>query len=127
MATFTKNLLGKLFGRFSISTSATFFVVLGVVTIPSLIFVGFSFLHKAEVYVNQIAEDRLVNLRNSRAQILLNYFDSSAGVIQEFSTSTTVLNGAIDLKDALPSASDNVFESLAEKKSTLEKARSSIN
>jgi serine phosphatase RsbU (regulator of sigma subunit) len=127
LATFTKNLLGKLFGRFSISTSATFFVVLGVVTIPSLIFVGFSFLHKAEVYVNQIAEDRLVNLRNSRAQILLNYFDSSAGVIQEFSTSATVLNGAIDLKDALPSASDNVFESLAEKKSMLEKARSSIN
>jgi len=79
------------------------------------------------VYVNQIAEDRLVNLRNSRAQILSNYFDSRVGIIQEFSTSTAVINSSIDFKDALPSDSGNVFESLVEKKASFEKAKISLS
>jgi serine phosphatase RsbU (regulator of sigma subunit) len=100
---------------------------MGCVTIPSLSIVAFLFLQKSEAYVEQIAQDRLVNLRNSRSQTLLNFLDSSANIISQFANTQPSVNGFIDLKDGLPSAADAVLESIGEKSSLLKKANSKVN
>ena len=117
-----KNLLNNLFSRFSISTTAVMFLVLGCITLPSLATVAFIFLNKAEDYTAQIAQDRLVNLRNSRAQTLVDFLGSNVNIISQFSNTQVAVNGSIDFKDGLPNAADAVLESLGEKKTALQKA-----
>ena len=127
MSSIRNILFNKIFSRFSISTTAVIFVVMGCITLPSLIAVAYIFLNKSEVYTAQIAKDRLVNLRNSRAQTLIDFLESNVNIISQFSNTQAAVNGSIDFKDGLPSAADAVLESLSEKKSALQKATKEIN
>jgi hypothetical protein len=119
--------MNEVFGRYSVSTSALIFLVVVLITVPSLIAVSIAFVNKSDEYMDQVAKERLINLRNSRSQILNNYLQSSANIIGQFSSAQVVINGLIDFKDSLPSVADDVMESSAEKNAMLEKAQARVN
>lgn len=126
MKAFIKKLLSGLFDRVPVSTSALVFTVIVLITVPSLIAIGISFINKSDQYMEQIAKERLINLRNSRSQILLNFLEASANLVGQLSSAQSVINGLIDFKDSLPSAANDVLESQGEKKALLDEAQNTV-
>jgi serine phosphatase RsbU (regulator of sigma subunit) len=102
------------------------FIVMGCITLPSLVAVAYIFLNRSEQYTAKIAQDRLVNLRNSRAQTLIDFLGANVNIISQFSNTQAAVNGSIDFKDGLPSAADAVLESVSEKKGALLKATKEV-
>jgi len=122
-----KVLVDRFFSRFSVSTSAFVFLAIGLFIVPSLFAISAIFSHKAQEYSNQVAKERLISLRNSRTQILVNFLEANAKLIGQFSSAQVVQNSLIDFKDGLPSAADAVLQSVTEKESSLVAARTAIN
>ncbi len=127
MVHFIKILIDRFFGRFSVSTSAFVFLAIGLFIVPSLFAISAIFNYKAHEYSNQIAKERLISLRNSRTQILVNFLEANAKLIGQFASAQVVQNSLIDFKDGLPSAADAVLQSVTEKEASLAAARTTIH
>jgi methyl-accepting chemotaxis protein len=119
--------VNEVLGKYSVSTSVLIFILVVLITVSSLIAVGIAFVNKSDAYMDQIAKERLINLRNSRSQILSNFLQSNANIIGQFSSAQAVINGLIDFKDGLPSAADDVMKSSGERNALLLEAQGKVN
>ena len=101
-------------------------MAIGLIILPSLFAISAIFMYKADDYINEIAKERLITLRNSRTQLLVNFLEANQKLIGQFSSSQVVINSLIDFKDGLPSAADAVLQSVAEKQAALASAQTLI-
>jgi serine phosphatase RsbU (regulator of sigma subunit) len=120
------NFLRYVYTHFKIKTVFVVFIAFGIVSIPALLINSFIAIRIAEDSINPIISEKLISLRNNKAQVVQNYFANKFHVIQLIASSNEIIKATNDFEDSLPLTSADFLKTPEQQKITLEQSRSRL-
>jgi len=118
--------LRYLYTHFKVKTVLVVFIAFGIVSIPALLINSFVAIHIAEDSIAPIITEKLVGLRNNKAQVVQNYFDHKFHIIQLLAVSDEVIKATNDFEDSIPLINNDFLKSPEQQRITLNQSSKNL-
>jgi len=120
------NFLRYVYTHFKIKTVFVVFIAFGIVSIPALLINSFIAIRIAEDSIAPIITEKLIGLRNNKAQVVQNYFDNKFHIIQLLAASDEVIKATNDFEDSLPLINNDFLKTPEQQKNVQDQSRKNV-
>ncbi len=120
------NFFKYVYTHFKVKTVFVVFIAFGIVSIPALLINSFIAIRIAEDSIAPIVTEKLVGLRNNKAQVIQSYFDNKFHIIQLLAASDEVIKATNDFEDSLPLINNNFLKTPEQQKNAQDQSRKNL-
>ena len=120
------NSLRYLYTHFKVKTVFVVFIAFGIVSIPALMINSFVAIRIAEDAVSPIIAEKLIGLRNNKAQVVQSYFDNKFHIIQLLASSDEIIKATNDFEDSLPLINNDFLKTPEQQKLAIDQSRKNL-
>ena len=120
------NFFKYVYTHFKVKTVFVVFIAFGIVSIPALLINSFIAIRIAEDSIAPIVTEKLVGLRNNKAQVIQSYFDNKFHIIQLLAASDEVIKATNDFEDSLPLINNDFLKTPEQQKNAQDQSRKNL-